>query len=107
VSHERRQSIVLAAEPMVLDDHVLGLNVAGFAEAFRERGRMASGAIERSTTDKANYRHCRLLRTRRERPRHRAAEKCDELAALDHSITSSARAMNVGGSSRPRVVAGC
>jgi hypothetical protein len=33
-----------------------------------------------------------LLRTRRQRPRHcRAAEQCDELAALHHSITSSAR----------------
>jgi hypothetical protein len=38
-----------------------------------------------------NHRHRRLLRTRRERPRRRAAEKRHELAAL-HSITSSARA---------------
>jgi len=33
-----------------------------------------------------------LLRARRERPRdRRAAEQRDELATLDHSITSSAR----------------
>jgi hypothetical protein len=32
-----------------------------------------------------------LLRPRRERPRRRAAEQCDELAPPDHSITSSAR----------------
>src|SRR5262245_10488972 len=65
VTHERRQAIVLAAEPMVLNDSILAFNVAGFAEAFRERCRMASGAIERSTTDKADHRQLlRLLRAR-------------------------------------------
>src|SRR4029077_19087457 len=88
VSHERRQAIVLAAEPVILYDHVLALNVAGFAEAFRERGGMASGAIERSTGDKAAHRQLpRLLRPRRERPRSRAAKKRHELAP-PHSMTS-------------------
>jgi hypothetical protein len=41
-----------------------------------------------------------LLRTRRERPRSRAAEQRDELAAV-HSITSSAVASSVGGTVRP------
>ena len=45
-----------------------------------------------------------LLRARRERPRRRAAEQRDELAAL-HSITSSARASSVGGISRPSAFA--
>src|SRR5262249_32782240 len=46
-----------------------------------------------------------LLGLRRERPsRRRAAEKRDELAPL-HSITSSARASSVGGTSRPRALA--
>ena len=46
-----------------------------------------------------------LLRARRERPRsRRAAEQRDELAAL-HSITSSARASSVGGTSRPSALA--
>src|SRR5262249_49134950 len=44
---------------------------------------------------------CRLLRPRRERPcTRRAAEQRDERAA-SHSITSSARASSVGGTSRP------
>ena len=47
----------------------------------------------------------RLLRARRERPRRRrAAEQRDELAPL-HSITSSARASSVGGTSRPSALA--
>src|SRR5262249_5679302 len=40
-------------------------------------------------------------RAPRERPRGCAAEKRDELAAPHHSITSSARASSVGGTSRP------
>ena len=48
---------------------------------------------------------CRLLRPRRQRPRRRrAAEQRDELAPL-HSITSSARASSVGGTSRPSALA--
>src|SRR5262245_5799186 len=46
----------------------------------------------------------RLLRARRERPRGCAAEQRDELAAL-HSITSSARASTVAGTSRPSALA--
>src|SRR5262249_60235092 len=47
-----------------------------------------------------------LLRARRERPRRRhAAEKRDELATPHHSITSSARAMSVAGTSRPIALA--
>ena len=46
-----------------------------------------------------------LLRPRRERPRNRrTAEQREELAPL-HSITSSARASNVGGISRPSALA--
>jgi hypothetical protein len=42
---------------------------------------------------------------RHERPRGcRAADERDELAAF-HSITSSARASNVAGTSRPRILA--
>src|SRR5262245_8947553 len=44
------------------------------------------------------------LRTRRERPRRRAAKQRDEVAPPDHSITSSARASTVSGSVRPSFV---
>src|SRR5262252_6851756 len=47
----------------------------------------------------------RLLRVPRERPRCRAAEQRDEIAPPPHSITSSARASSVGGTSRPSVLA--
>src|SRR5262249_7875924 len=102
VGHERRQAIVLAAEPVVLDEHVLALDVAAFAEAFAERGCRAGGAIERPTADKADHWQRWLLRARRERPGGcRAADKRDELAAGAHSITPAALASQASGAVRP------
>src|SRR6516225_10058639 len=81
LSHERRQAIVSPIQPMVLDRHVLALDVAGFVEAFTERSGNARGGIGRPNVDEADDRHRRLLRARRERPRgYRAAESQDELA---------------------------
>src|SRR5262249_54712459 len=45
------------------------------------------------------------LRPRRNRPRRRPAKQCDELAATDHSITSSALASNDGGTLSPSILA--
>src|SRR5262249_60515429 len=104
VGHERRQAIVFAVQPMVLHCYVLALYVARFAEALTKRGCMTCGTIKRSTADKADHQSRRLLRPRRERPRCRAAEKRDELAAF-HSITSSARASRLSGTSRPSACA--
>ena len=82
VGHERRQAIVLALQPVVLDRHVLALDVAGFVEAFTERSGKARGGLGRPAADEADHRHRRLLRARRERPRRRrAAEQRDELAS--------------------------
>src|SRR5262249_6388054 len=62
------------------------------------------GILRRSRTEKADDRHRRLLRARRERPCRRAAEQRDEVVAL-HSITLSAVASNVCGTSRPSALA--
>src|SRR5262249_27381906 len=96
----RREFPILIARPQ-LDRNVATFDVAGFAQAIMERGRpFGARAIE--DTD---HRHRRLLRAHREGPRRRrAAEQRDELASL-HSITSSARARSVGGTSRPSVLA--
>src|SRR5262249_1514396 len=74
-------------------------------EPFEERRQLLSRTLGRSGVDESNYRHRRPLRARRERPRRRAAEQRDELAAAAHSITSSARASSVGGTSRPSPLA--
>src|SRR6516165_11125034 len=97
VSHERRQAIVSALQPVVFDHHVLALDVAGFVEGFAERSRIAPRGLGRPNVDEADHRHRLLLRARRERPSCRyAAEQRDELAPL-HSITSSAIASSLSG----------
>ena len=56
IGHQRRQAIVLALQPVVLDRHVLAFDVAGFVEAFAERGRKARRGISRPVSDKPDHR---------------------------------------------------
>src|SRR5262245_47379414 len=97
VRHQRRQATVLALKPMVLDRYVLTLDIAGQAGA--ERRCVARHATGRPRMYDSDDGHRRLLRVRRERPRRRAAEQGDELAAV-HSMTSSAIASSDGGTVR-------
>jgi hypothetical protein len=60
VIHERRQAIVLALQPVVLDHHVLAFDVAGFVEAFAERSGIAGGVLGGPAIDESDDRH-RLL----------------------------------------------
>src|SRR5215472_11430925 len=83
------QYVVLVLRPAILDHNILALDVAGFTKALPECGQIACTIRKRRAAEESDHRHCRLLRPRRERPRRRAAEQADELAAL-HSITSSA-----------------
>src|SRR6516225_3002249 len=68
------------------------------------RPKSTNALIARSRSKRQRHDPPRLLRARRERPHGRAAEQRYELAAL-HSITSSARASSVGGTSRPSAFA--
>src|SRR6516165_4422811 len=77
----RRQPVVLTDRPAVFDHHVLALDEAAFVQAPAERGE-SYGIIGRSEAKKANHRHGRVLRARRERPRRRAAEQRDDLAPM-------------------------
>jgi hypothetical protein len=47
IGHQRRYAIVLALQPVVLDHHILAFDVAGFVEAFAERGHIARVGIGR------------------------------------------------------------
>src|SRR5215472_5695362 len=86
---QSRQSIVMAIRCVVFDRHVLTVDDANLAqtlpEGFHQRQWLGRPLVKES------YRRKRLLRPRRARPRsRRAAEQRDEIAAPDHSITSSA-----------------
>src|SRR5262249_62394087 len=60
--------------------------------------------IGRTALEEPDHRHCRLLRTRHARPRRRATDQRDELAA-PHSITSSARSRIDVGTATPIALA--
>src|SRR5262245_17666273 len=90
------QSVDLVLRPAILDRHILALDVAGFTKALPECGQIARTIDRPRAAQETYHRHRRLLRARRKRPRRCAADEHDELASF-HSITSSARAMRVGG----------
>src|SRR5262249_55669183 len=80
----------------ILYGDVLAVHKSFFLQTYAKRSHYVIKGRGRRTTKKADQRHRRLLRARRERPRHRTAGQRDELASL-HSITSSASASSVGG----------
>src|ERR1700738_850943 len=67
--------------PAEINDHIVGLGIAGFRQSFAERGDYAGRFGRRAAAEKPNHRHLCLLRARRERPRRRAAEKANELTS--------------------------
>src|SRR5262249_51917605 len=97
------QSIVSAVRPAIFDRQVVTLDIASLAQALEERAHTVT--VTRTAAYKPHHRHRRLLRARRERPSGRAAEQRDELAALHHSITSSARSRSPWGMFSPRALA--
>src|SRR5262249_50961366 len=99
------QSVGLVLRPAILDRHILALDVAAFMKALAECGQIACTISRRPrAAEEAYHRHCRLLRARRERPRRGGADERDKPAPF-HSITSSASASNLSGTSRPSAFA--
>src|SRR5262249_53393546 len=96
-------AVVSARAPANVDPRVAAADPAQFLQPLPE-GRHESPAIRvvlGQIEQHADASHAlALLRARRVRPRRRADERRDERAAR-HSITSSARASRVGGTSSP------
>ena len=79
VRYQFRESIELVLCPAEFDSYVMAVDETGFLQAVAERRYPVDGIDSRRRVEKADYRHRRLLRTRRERPKERrATEKCDE-----------------------------
>src|SRR5215469_14741919 len=100
------RTVVTAFRPAHIDVYVAAFDPAKFAEPRHKGGEPHVGSRRRASAEETNGGEVRhLLCARRERPRcGRAADQRDELATF-HSITSSARASKVGGTSRPSAFA--
>src|SRR5262249_32293508 len=90
INCERRTVRVWELCPAIFNRHVLPLNIADFHETSPNAIQAVGISFGGSWGKESDHRHSGLLRVRRERPRSRAPEQRDELAALNHSITSSA-----------------
>src|SRR6516162_5921346 len=66
--------------PAVLDQHVAALDKADFAQSLAKSREAICAPFGRTGIENPNWWYRRLLRTRRERPRRRAAESSDEIA---------------------------
>src|SRR5262249_61241899 len=100
----------MTAPPAVFDPHVAADGPAELGQPLRERRDAFQSsliALDRAHEHADAPHALPLLRARRDRPRHRAAEQGYELATLHHSITSSASASRVDGMSMPSALAVC
>jgi hypothetical protein len=70
----------LTVRPAILDRDVLGLDETHLAKASAVRGHPTRKNLRHCAIEKADHRHRRLLRARRERPRYGRADKGDKLA---------------------------
>jgi hypothetical protein len=73
IGRQRRQSVILAFRPAILDGRVLTVDVVGFFQALAERGDERPIPVRRCAVEETDHRHRTLLRARRERPRDRRA----------------------------------
>jgi hypothetical protein len=105
------EALVAPVRPAIFDRERATLHPAELAQPLREGGRPLALAQRRALAQEADGRRLAgLLRPRRKRPsnarRGRAADKRDERPAI-RSITSSACASSVAGTSRPSARAVC
>src|SRR5262249_48755784 len=101
IGGERGQSIIVTVRPAVFDGYIAPLLIPAFGEALPTPVHPLRHITGRSGAEEPNYRHCRLLRARSQRPRGRTADKRHEVAA-SHSITSLAAETKSGESASPR-----
>jgi hypothetical protein len=71
----------LAFCPAIFDRDVLALDVAFLLEPPPEASQTFRVQFRRCATEKPDYRHRRLLRTRHNRPRARGSNSLDEIAS--------------------------
>src|SRR5262249_33786112 len=105
---EGRDTLGIPSAPAMIDLKIAPVHPAQFAQPLVQR-RSHRLRFHIALTDVRKHAEAAhllaLLRSYANRPRRRATEQCDELAAPDHSITSSARASSICGTSSPSALA--
>ena len=81
ISRQIRQPIDLILGETIHDRYVFALDVTAVLEPLSKCAQPLPDGVLRPCIQKSNHRHCRLLRTSRERPCGSAAEQRDELAS--------------------------
>jgi hypothetical protein len=75
---QRRQSIVLAVRPAILELHVLAVDVAGFVQPLAKRTQLVLIPNGRRAPEVTDNGHTDLLRARDKRKSRRTAEQADQ-----------------------------
>src|SRR5262245_21565473 len=80
LGHYCGKPLVVTLRPAIFNRHVPTVDVTAFTQALVKGGQSEGITLSRPGADVSDHRHCRPLRTRRERPRCRTAKQRDELA---------------------------
>src|SRR5262249_43844506 len=78
IGRESRKATVLGLCPAIFNFHVLAFDIAEFAETGSKCGQERRIGPGKPAAQKSDHRHRRLLRARRQRPRHRRAAECGQ-----------------------------
>src|SRR5262245_11749135 len=90
--------------PAIVDCDIMTFGITNVPQAFCEGRDEQTEILWRRLMKEAHNGFRHPLRACHQRPCERATQQWDELSA-SHSITSSARASSVGGTSRPSALA--
>jgi hypothetical protein len=80
IGDERRQPLVLLIGKLILDADIAALKQTGLVQAAPERTDEVPGASGVSASQEPDHRQRLLLLGGHDRPRCRAAQKCNELS---------------------------
>src|SRR4029077_19335465 len=77
----------MAFRPAIFDADILAFEIAGLPKSVAKRSQIGGRFRWRTRTQETDYRHCLLLRSKRERPSGSCScNRCDEFASLHCSL---------------------
>jgi len=86
IACHRRQSIIVALSPVVLDSNVMAIDITGLPESFQKRRQGPRIILRGGSIEKSDDRHCRLLRVSHGRPSGGSANYSSNEIASSHCM---------------------